>query len=99
MYGNSTTAGSSFYTVVSNATDAPAQGTANYVGAPSHDFGVATFPRFIEPGELYGQGWLYTANSTKLAWETVAAAAANQYELIVEEVYPVGNVDPTLVDI
>lgn len=99
MYGNSTTAGSSFYTVVSNATDAPAQGTANYGGAPSHDFGVATFPRFIEPGELYGQGWLYTANSTKLAWETVAANAANQYELVVEEVYPVGNVDPTLVDI
>jgi hypothetical protein len=60
---------------------------------------VAVFPRFILPGELYGQGWLYTANSTKLAWETVAAAAATQYELIVDEVYPVGNVDPTLVDI
>lgn len=99
LYGSASQAGSSFYTVASNATDAMAQGTANYVGAPSADFGVATFPRFIEPGELYGQGWLYTANSTKLAWETVAAAAANQYELIVEEVYPVGNVDPTLVDI
>jgi hypothetical protein len=99
LYGSASQAGSSFYTVASNATDAFAQGTANYVGAPSYDFGVATFPRFIEPGELYGQGWLYTANSTKLAWETVAAASANQYELIVEEVYPVGNVDPTLVDI
>ena len=98
-YGNASQAGSAFYTVASNATDAPAQGTANYGGAPSMDFGLATFPRFIEPGELYGQGWLYTANSTKLAWETVAANAANQYELIVEEVYPVGNVDPTLVDI
>ena len=99
LYGQNTSAGSGFYTAVSNATDAQGQGVANYVGAPSYDLGVATFPRFIEPGELYGQGWLYTANSTKLAWETVAAAAANQYELIVEEVYPVGNVDPTLVDI
>jgi RES domain-containing protein len=53
----------------------------------------------MEPGELYGQGWLYTANSTKLAWESVAQNAATQMELIVEEVYPVGNVDPTLVDI
>lgn len=73
--------------------------TGNYTGAPSEDFGVAIFPRFIEPGELYGQGWLYTANSTKLAWETVAANSATQYELVVDEVYPVGNVDPSLVDI
>jgi hypothetical protein len=98
---NSVAAGANgdFYAVDSNATDAPAQGTANYVGPASFDTGVAAFPRFILPGELYGQGWLYTANSTKLAWETVAAASANNYELIVEEVYPVGNVDPTLVDI
>ena len=92
--------GPGFYATSSNATDAPAGvAVGNYVGAPSYDFGVAAFPRFILPGELYGQGWLYTANSTKLAWETVAANSANQYELICEEVYPVGNVDPTLVDI
>jgi hypothetical protein len=71
----------------------------SYAGAPSEDFGVAIFPRFILPGELYGQGWLYTANSTKLAWETVLANSANQIELVVDEVYPVGNVDPSLVDI
>jgi hypothetical protein len=98
-YGASSIAGSNFYTIAQNATDGLPVNTGNYAGAPSHDFGVAVFPRFIEPGELYGQGWLYTANSTKLAWETVAANAANQYELIVDEVYPVGNVDPTLVDI
>jgi hypothetical protein len=98
-YGDSGAAGSSFYTVANNATDGLGANTGNYAGAPSDDFGVAVFPRFIEPGELYGQGWLYTANSTKLAWETVAANSANQYELIVDEVYPVGNVDPTLVDI
>jgi hypothetical protein len=88
-----------FYTVANNAVDGLGANVGAYVGAPGFDVGVAAFPRFILPGELYGQGWLYTANSTKLAWETVAAASANQYELIVEEVYPVGNVDPTLVDI
>ena len=88
-----------YYTVANNATDGLPVNTGNYAGAPSADFGVAVFPRFILPGELYGQGWLYTANSTKLAWETVAANSANSYELIVDEVYPVGNVDPSLVDI
>jgi hypothetical protein len=99
--GSSTIAGSDFYTNSNNAADglSSAGAAANYAGAPSYDFGVAVFPRFLEPGELFGQGWLYTANSTKLAWETVAANSANQYELIVDEVYPVGNVDPSLVDI
>lgn len=99
MYGNSTGAGSNFYTVANNATDGLAANAGNYAGAPSNDFGVAAFPRFIEPGELYGQGWLYTANSTKLSWETVAANSAVTVELVCDEVYPVGNVDPTLVDI
>ena len=36
---------------------------------------------------------------SKLAFETVAANSATQFELIVDEVYPVGNVDPSLVDI
>jgi hypothetical protein len=99
IYGESANVGSNFYTTANNATDGLPVNTGNYAGAPSADFGVAVFPRFILPGDLYGQGWLYTANSTKLAWETVAANAANQYELIVDEVYPVGNVDPSLVDI
>lgn len=98
-YGDSNAAGSSFYTVANNATDGLGSAAGNYAGAASADFGVAVFPRFIKPGELYGQGWLYTANSTKLAWEWSAANSANQVELIVDEVYPVGNVDPTLVDI
>jgi hypothetical protein len=99
MYGNSVAANSSFYQNANNATDPLAANTGIYTGAGSNDFGVVAMPRFILPGELYGQGWLYTANSTKLAWETVAANAATQYELIVDEVYPVGNVDPSLVDI
>lgn len=99
MYGNSLAANSSFYQNANNATDPLAANAGIYTGAGSQDFGVVAFPRFILPGELYGQGWLYTANSTKLAWETVAANSATQYELIVDEVYPVGNVDPSLVDI
>jgi hypothetical protein len=98
-YGAASQAPQQYYQTASNATDQAAYTAGNYTGAPSHDLGVAVFPRFINPGELYGQGWLYTANSTKLAWETVAAASAVQYELICDEVYPVGNVDPTLVDI
>lgn len=96
--GNSLTA-SDFYGNSNNATDGLAANTGNYTGAASYDFGVAVFPRFLEPGELYGQGWLYTANSTKLSWETTSANSAVSYELVQDEVYPVGNVDPTLVDI
>lgn len=99
LYGTASQAAQANYQTSNNATDAVTGATANYAGAPSGDFGVAVFPRFIEPGELYGQGWLYTANSTKLAWETVAANSATSYELVVDEVYPVGNVDPSLVDI
>lgn len=99
LYGTSSIAASANYQTSSNSVDNVTASTANYTGCPSSDFGVAIFPRFIEPGELYGQGWLYTANSTKLAWETVAPATVVSYELVVDEVYPVGNVDPTLVDI
>jgi hypothetical protein len=90
---------SNFYAAAPSVADGLPANTGNYAGAPSHDFGVAAFPRFINAGDLYGQGWLYTANSTKLAWEWTTANAANSAELIVDEVYPVGNVDPTLVDI
>jgi hypothetical protein len=77
-------------------------GVGLYAGAGAGDTGVYAFPRFINPGDLTGQGWLYTANNTKLQWEssTSAAAGANATcELITDEVYPVGPVDPTLIDI
>lgn len=97
--GQAPAASPNFYTTAPNASDPLPANTGNYVGTPSHDFGVAAFPRFINAGDLYGQGWLYTANSTKLAWEFTAAASTATAELICDEVYPVGNVDPTLVDI
>jgi hypothetical protein len=65
------------------------------------EVGVYVFPRFLKPGSLYGQGWLYTANSTKEIWETssVAGFTSPTMELISDEVYPVGPVDPQLTDI
>lgn len=68
----------------------------------SRETGVYVFPRFILPGELYGQGWLYTSNATKMILESATAAGitgTGTCELITDEVYPVGPVDPSLVDI
>ncbi len=65
--------------------------------------GIYPFPRFYNPGALYGQGWLYTANSTALQWESSTSGAAvnvpGTVELLQEEVYAVGAVDPTLIDL
>jgi hypothetical protein len=81
-----------------NATD-PVGATGLYAGAGAADLGVYAFPRFMDPGNLYGAGWLYTANSTKLQWESATQNSAATAELITDEVYPVGAVDPQLVDI
>lgn len=85
-------------TTNTTATD-PIGATGLYAGAGAFDQGVYAFPRWIEPGELYGQGWLYTANSTKLQFESSTLNSATTAELISDEVYPVGQVDPSLVDI
>ncbi len=64
------------------------------------EVGVYVFPRFLKPGTLYGQGWLYTANSTKETFETTSGVSTTATaELITDEVYPVGPVDPQLTDI
>jgi hypothetical protein len=81
-----------------NAAD-PIGATGLYAGAGSFDLGLYVFQRFMDPGNLYGQSWLYTANSTKLQWESVTANSAATCELITDEVYPVGAVDPSLVDL
>ena len=69
--------------------------------ANRREAGVYVFPRFIKPGTMYGQGWLYTANSTKEIFESssVSGYSAGTMELISDEVYPVGPVDPSLTDI
>jgi hypothetical protein len=73
-----------------------------YGGVPRPQ-GVYPFPRFYSPGNLYGQGWLYTANSTALSWETnTVSSGANlpgTIELLQEEIYATGPVDPSLIDL
>lgn len=71
----------------------------DYFGATyAPEAGVYVFPRFLKPGNLVGQGWLFTANNTKHIFET-SASVAGTGELITDEVYPVGQVDPSLTDI
>jgi hypothetical protein len=84
--------------VSSNASDGLAADTL-YSGAGADDLGVYNYPRFMNPGDLTGSGWLYTANSTKFYLESSSANAVSTAELITDEVYPVGAVDATLVDI
>lgn len=66
--------------------------------------GVYVFPRFFNPGDLTGQGWLYTSNATKLTFETSTAsglaAGTGTVEFITDEVYPVqATVPPDLLEI
>lgn len=76
------------------------QTTTNTVVAARRETGVYVFPRFLKPGAMYGQGWLYTANSTKETFEvTSGVSTTGTAELITDEVYPVGPIDPQLTDI
>jgi len=63
--------------------------------------GVYPFLRFYDPGDLKGQGWLYTANSTAVNWESVSQSVASvgTAELLQEEIYAVGAIDSSLIDI
>lgn len=68
-------------------------------GALTRPTGVYVFPRFFNPGDLTGQGWLYTSNATKLTFETATAAAftggvTGTVEFVTDEVYPVQAVVP-----
>lgn len=91
---------SSFFTQAVESTAGPLVPTA--YSPPRREIGVYAFPRFIKPGELYGEGWLYTANSTKEIFESTSTAAvsgAATAELISDEVYPVGPISADLTDI
>lgn len=63
--------------------------------------GVYPLLRYYDPGSLYGQGWLYTANSTALNLESTSqtVATVGTAELVQEEVYAVGAIDPALIDL
>lgn len=65
--------------------------------------GLLAFPRFYNVGALLGQGWLYTSNATAVSWETSTLATASNVpgtvKLAQEEVYNVGPVDTSLLDL
>jgi hypothetical protein len=91
-----------FYSQYFYTNQANGGGIATAFSDYSREKGVYVFPRFIQPGELYGEGWLYTANNTKQIFESTSAAglgASPTCELITDEVYPVGPVDAALTDI
>jgi hypothetical protein len=60
--------------------------------------GVYVFPRFFNPGDLTGQGWLYTSNATKLTFETTTVSTAanlpGNVTFITDEIYPVQQAVP-----
>jgi hypothetical protein len=70
-------------------------------GLTSRATGVYPLPRFYNPGDMTGQGWLYTANSTANNIESVSqnVATVGTCELVQEEVYAVGAIDPSLIDL
>lgn len=93
-----------------------AQDACDSFGISPRQTGVYPFVRWYDPGNMYGQGWLYTANSTALNWESVTGSGApappapstggpgitganGTCELLQEEVYAVGSIDPALIDI
>jgi hypothetical protein len=65
--------------------------------------GLYAFPRFYNVGALLGQGWLYTSNATAVSWESSTSATATNVPgsvtLLQEEVYNVGPIDTSLLDL
>ncbi|MDA8316519.1 MAG: hypothetical protein M0010_15320 [Actinomycetota bacterium] len=70
-------------------------------GGVARPTGVYPWLRYFNPGTLYGQGWQYTANSTafSVTFPTATGTAAGTVELVQEEVYAVGAVTPSLIDL
>lgn len=56
--------------------------------------GVIAFPRFYNPGVMYGEAWLTTTNATYIIFEMVTGAGGTNgtLEIVTDEVVPVGAV-------
>lgn len=67
-------------------------------GTSARPTGLYMFPRFRDPGDLTGQGWLTTTNATYCIFETATAAAGGvgTVEIITDEAIPVGPVPAEL---
>lgn len=65
--------------------------------------GLYAFPRFYNVGAMLGQGWLYTSNATANSIETSTLGTATNVPgtvtLLQEEVYNVGPIDTSLLDL
>lgn len=67
--------------------------------------GVYPFLRFYDPGNMTGQGWLYTTDATKITWETLTLGSASNVgsgstaDWYTDEVYPIGPIPPELQEI
>lgn len=61
--------------------------------------GVYVFPRWQDPGNMRGQGWLETAESTFLQLEVLGGPAAGQLQCITEDLAPVAPVPAYLENI
>jgi hypothetical protein len=75
---------------------------ANYYGSFVSPAGVYLFPRYWNPGDMTGQGWLETNSSTKITHESSTAAGiigSGTMEIITDEVIPVNQFGFDLVHI
>lgn len=65
--------------------------------------GVYVFPRFFNPGQKIGQGWLQTSGATRLQWQTsTSSSAANvpgTVNILSEQVVPLSGLDAEYLDL
>lgn len=73
--------------------------TAPGVPTSARPTGVYVIPRWQQPGEMRGQGWLETSEATYLAFEFIGAPAAGSLTTITEDLSPVGPVPAYLENI
>lgn len=73
--------------------------TAPGVATSVRPTGVYVFPRWQQPGEMRGQGWLETTEATFLQFEVLGGPASGTMECITEDFAPVGMVPAYLENI
>lgn len=64
-------------------------------GAAARPTGVYVFPRFFNPGSMWGEAWLATTNATYMIYESAAnanLASPGTWQAVTDEVTPVAPV-------
>lgn len=66
-------------------------------GIMARPTGVYVFPRFFDPGNLIGQGWLETSGATNLKWQTTTLSTGTNLPgtvtILSEQVVPLQGLD------